>query len=56
MLSPKARNRSMVILGGAFTVTVKVHEAVTLLASVAIHVTVVAPMLNVESLAGVHVS
>src|SRR5438105_15437701 len=56
MLSPNARNLSRAIFGGAFSVTVNVHELVMLFASVATHVTVVVPLLNIESLAGVHVS
>jgi hypothetical protein len=56
MLSPNARNLSRLILGGGFTVTVNVHEFVMFFASVAAQVTVVAPMLNIESLAGVHVT
>jgi len=56
MLSPNARNLSSAIFGGAFSITVNVHELVMLFASVATHVTVVVPMLNIESLAGVHVS
>ena len=45
-----------VMLGAvtSFTVTVKVHVAVLLFPSVAVHVTVVTPALKVEPAAGTH--
>ena len=45
------------VIAGAcvsFTVTVNEHIAVLLDASVAVHVTVVTPLLNVDPLAGTH--
>ena len=42
------------IRGGGVTVTVKEHESVRCLASVAVHVTVVVPTGKLEPLAGVH--
>jgi hypothetical protein len=53
MLSPNARNFVRLIRGGAVTVTRKVHELARCRASVAVHVTVVAPTANVDWLAGV---
>jgi hypothetical protein len=52
MLSPNARNRSAVRRGGASTCTLKLQEAVRRRASVAVHVTLVAPSGNVDPLAG----
>jgi hypothetical protein len=54
MLSPKAMNRETVICGGRVTVTVNEQLAVSLAAEpVAVHATVVAPMLKDAPDAGV---
>jgi len=47
-----------VIAGGCVSLTVTVNEHIAVLpeASVAVHVTVVTPLLNVDPLAGTHVT
>ena len=52
MLSPNAMNLVTLSLGGAITVTVKGQLSVTCLASEAVHLTSVVPILKTESLAG----
>jgi len=52
MLSPNAINLVTLSLGGAITVTVKGQLSVTCLASEAVHLTSVVPILKTESLAG----
>jgi hypothetical protein len=53
-LSPKATNVVAPIFGGIVTVTLKEQDAVTFLASVAVHATRVTPVLNTEPFAGEH--
>ena len=52
MLSPNAMNFVALNRGGAITVTVNGQLSVTLLRSVAVHVTLVVPIANMESLDG----
>ena len=52
MLSPKATKRVTVSRGGMFTVTPNWQDAVRCRESVAVHVTLVAPIGNVVPLAG----
>ena len=52
MLSPNAAKRVTTSFGGGVTVTTNVHELARCLASVAVHVTVVAPTLKLDPLAG----
>lgn len=54
MLSPNPTNFVSLIRGGAVTVTANEQLAVRLRVSVAVHVTVVAPTLNVDVLVGKH--
>jgi hypothetical protein len=53
MLSPNATNRVAEIRGGSVTVTLKLHDASRWRASVAVHMTVVEPLMKVAPLAGV---
>jgi hypothetical protein len=55
MLSPNARNRVAISVGGRVTETVKPQDALRLCASLAVHVTPVIPRENVDPLPGVHV-
>jgi hypothetical protein len=54
MLSPNARNDVADNLGGASTVTGKLHASVRCKASVAVHVTVEIPTLKTDPEDGVH--